>query len=154
MSMRLSLVLLACIALIACESESMSNERRASAAMSAPPENVPVGPIPGVGSERRALDALQNPLAGEAGAVQDGRRLFVAMNCSGCHGGRAGGGMGPSLRDEEWIYGNDDARIFDSIAAGRANGMPAWGTRLPSQEIWKLVSYIQSLRTDREPQAP
>lgn len=62
--------------------------------------------------------------------------------------------MGPSLRDEEWIYGNDDARIFDSIAAGRANGMPAWGTRLPSQEIWKLVSYIQSLRTDREPQAP
>ena len=83
-----------------------------------------------------------------------GRRLFVTMNCSGCHGGRAGGGMGPSLRDTDWIYGNSDADIFSSIAQGRAHGMPAWGTRLPLDSIWMLVAYVVSLRTPGEPDAP
>lgn len=154
MRMRLLIfVLPCCFVLSACDIESMSNERRAPAAMSAPPTQVAVGPVPGTGQPLYTR-SIRNPLAGDAGALQDGRRLFVAFNCSGCHGGRAGGGMGPSLRDEEWLYGNSDAHIFDSIAAGRANGMPAWGTSLPQTEIWKLVSYIQSLRTDREPQAP
>ena len=57
-----------------------------------------------------------------AAAIAEGRQLFVQMNCSGCHGGRAGGGMGPSLRDVDWIYGDTDAQIFDSIAEGRAHG--------------------------------
>jgi cytochrome c oxidase cbb3-type subunit 3 len=62
--------------------------------------------------------------------------------------------MGPSLRDRTWLYGNSDAHIFDSIAEGRARGMPAWGTKLPEDQIWKLVAYIQSLHTSREPQPP
>jgi len=76
------------------------------------------------------------------------------MNCSGCHGGHAGGGMGPSLRDVDWIYGSGDADIFNSIAQGRANGMPAWATRIPEQSIWMLVAYVKSLRTPREPDPP
>jgi cytochrome c oxidase cbb3-type subunit 3 len=76
------------------------------------------------------------------------------MNCYGCHGGRAGGGMGPSLRDQQWLYGDTPADIFDSISEGRGNGMPAWGTKLPPDVIWKLVTYIQSLRTANEPDAP
>ena len=60
----------------------------------------------------------------------EGRQLFVRFNCSGCHGGRAGGGMGPSLRDVDWIYGNNDAQLFSSITEGRAHGMPSWQTRL------------------------
>jgi len=84
----------------------------------------------------------------------EGRQLFVRFNCSGCHGGRAGGGMGPSLRDVDWIYGNTPAQIFSSVAEGRAHGMPAWGTQLPDDQIWKLVTYIDSLRTPMEPEAP
>ena len=60
--------------------------------------------------------------------MSEGRELFVRMNCSGCHGGRAGGGMGPSLRDEDWLYGNTDQQIFSTILEGRAHGMPSWGT--------------------------
>ncbi len=110
-----------------------------------------VGPVPGPGSEP---PDRPNPLENDAMAMQNGRRLFVQFNCSGCHGGRAGGGMGPSLRDADWVYGNTDADIFDSIAEGRAYGMPAWQGLLPDQEIWKLVSYIKSLRTSDEPDPP
>lgn len=115
------------------------------------PAKSAVGPIPGL--DKRPPDTL-NPLRDVRSAPREGRRLFVIMNCSGCHGGRGGGGMGPSLRDEDWLYGNRDAQIFDSIAQGRAQGMPAWGTQLPESEIWKLVAYIQSLRTSQEPDAP
>jgi cytochrome c oxidase cbb3-type subunit III len=81
----------------------------------------------------------------------EGRKLFVRMNCAGCHGG---GGMGPSLRDVTWIYGGKAGEIFDSIAEGRAHGMPAWGTMLPHDYIWKLVAYIESMRKSWEPQPP
>ena len=61
--------------------------------------------------------------------------------------------MGPSLRDEDWIYGSTDAQVFNSVAEGRAHGMPAWG-KLPEAQIWKLVAYIKSLRTPKEPEPP
>jgi len=111
----------------------------------------PIGPVPGPG---RWESARKNPFEGDDAALVAGRKLFVSFNCSGCHGGRAGGGMGPSLRDEAWIYGSKSADIFDSIAEGRAHGMPAWGTLLPPQYMWQLVSYIESLRTPREPDPP
>src|ERR1700758_3073362 len=84
-----------------------------------------VGPVPG---GIQPANYPTNPYSNDAVALQDGRRLFNWYNCSGCHGGHAGGGMGPSLRDETWIYGSQDSQIFDSIAQGRSNGMPAWGS--------------------------
>jgi cytochrome c oxidase cbb3-type subunit 3 len=100
------------------------------------------------------MPVVTNPYAGDAAALAEGRRLFVWFNCAGCHGDHAGGGMGPSLRDSTWIYGNGDRHVFASIAEGRANGMPAWGTKLPREQIWKLVAYIRSLRTPDEPSPP
>lgn len=121
------------------------------AAMSAPKSPEPVGPIPG---PPRPRTPMPNPFADDPAALQGGRQLFVNYNCSGCHGDHAGGGMGPSLRDEDWIYGGQPADIYDSIAHGRAHGMPAWETLLPPQNIWQIVSYIKSLRTSKEPQPP
>jgi cytochrome c oxidase cbb3-type subunit 3 len=111
----------------------------------------PVGPIPG---EIAAARYAANPLANDAVALQDGRRLFDWYNCSGCHGGHAGGGMGPSLRDKVWLYGNRDDQIYDSIAQGRSKGMPAWGSKIPQTQIWELVAYIKSMRTPQEPDPP
>lgn len=113
--------------------------------------STPVGPIPG---NPQLAHYLTNPMADDPVALQDGRRLFNWYNCSGCHGGHAGGGMGPSLRDAVWIYGNRDDQIFDSIAQGRANGMPAWGSKIPQLQIWELVAYIKSMRTPQEPDPP
>jgi cytochrome c oxidase cbb3-type subunit 3 len=62
--------------------------------------------------------------------------------------------MGPSLRDVDWIYGGSDAAIFSSISEGRSKGMPSWGGHIPDEQIWKLVSYIHSLRTTNEADPP
>jgi len=122
-----------------------------AAASMPPPMKTPVGPIPGPYSEPARPN---NPYNGDRQAAADGRQLFVRFNCSGCHGGRAGGGMGPSLRDVDWIYGATDAQVFSSIAEGRAHGMPAWGTKLNEDQVWKLVAYIKTLRTPNEIQPP
>jgi cytochrome c oxidase cbb3-type subunit 3 len=112
----------------------------------------PVGPVPGPLGANKVR--AQNPYGNDPEALETGRELFVAYNCSGCHGGHAGGGMGPSLRDATWIYGGTSSDIFNSIASGRANGMPAWGPYLSPTSIWQLVAYIQSMRTPQEPEPP
>jgi cytochrome c oxidase cbb3-type subunit III len=116
-----------------------------------PPVFSAVGPVPGAGGE---VPRPTNPFAEDRAAIGDGRRLFVGFNCSGCHGDHGGGGMGPSLRDEDWIYGRADAQIFSSVAEGRAHGMPSWSTKLTSDQTWRVVAYIKSLRTRSEPDPP
>lgn len=111
----------------------------------------PVGPVPG---DAENIQYPTDPYINDPVAMQDGRRLFNWYNCSGCHGGHAGGGMGPSLRDPVWLYGNRDDQIFDSIAEGRSNGMPSWGTKIPEEQIWELVAYIKSMGTPQEPDPP
>jgi hypothetical protein len=32
--------------------------------------------------------------------------------------------------------------------------MPAWGTRIPEEQIWQLVTYIKTMRTPQEPDPP
>lgn len=105
---------------------------------------IPLGDI--AGSQNPPQVALQpNPYAHDPQAVSEGKDLFVAMNCAGCHGYDAKGAMGPNLTDRYWRYGGAPVSIFKSIYEGRPQGMPAWNPALPPQEIWKLVAYIQSL---------
>ena len=124
-----------------------------SAALGAPsPIPHAIGPIPGPHGD---AGQAKNPYPNEDPIVlNEGRGYFGRYNCSGCHGDHAGGGMGPSLRDDDWIYGSSDEDIFASIAEGRAHGMPAWGVKLPDAVVWKLVAYIHSLRKPYEPQPP
>ena len=99
---------------------------------------------------RTAADAAhapggsRNPYAGNAWGVGEGKRLFTLYNCVGCHA-NGGGGMGPPLMDEKWNYGSDDASVFQTIAKGRPNGMPAFGSRVPESQIWMLAAYVQSM---------
>jgi cytochrome c oxidase cbb3-type subunit 3 len=121
-----------------------------SVAMSQPPAmSRPVGPVPGPATTRQPTT---NPFGQDPIPLNQGRLYFGRYNCAGCHGDHGGGGMGPSLRDGDWIYGSSDAQIFGSISEGRAHGMPAWGTRLPEEVVWKLVAYIRSMRTPAEPE--
>jgi cytochrome c oxidase cbb3-type subunit III len=144
--------LLACSALAVFVVLAGCNSAPASiASAGASATSTPVGPVPGSAD---ATKYNENPLATDPVALQDGRRLFDWYNCSGCHGGHAGGGMGPSLRDEVWIYGSRADQVFDSIAQGRANGMPAWGSKIPQIQLWELVAYIKSMRTTQEPDPP
>jgi cytochrome c oxidase cbb3-type subunit III len=87
-------------------------------------------------------------------AVSQGKALFRAYNCNGCHAA-GGGNMGPPLMDDKWRYGSDPANIFETIANGRPNGMPAFGKHVPEDQIWMLVAYVRSmsgqLRSDVAP---
>jgi len=87
---------------------------------------------------------VANPYEGNAYAISEGQRLFNWYNCSGCHA-NGGGGIGPPLIKQEWIYGGEPANLFDTIVKGRPNGMPAWGGRIPEYQIWQLVTFVRSL---------
>ena len=63
-------------------------------------------------------------------AIAEGKRLFSAYNCVGCHG-HGGGGMGPPLMDDNWIYGEEPEQIFSTLVEGRPNGMPTFGAEDP-----------------------
>jgi hypothetical protein len=47
--------------------------------------------------------------------------------------------------DADWIYGAEPENVFTSIARGRPNGMPAFGTRIPEYQMWQLVAYVRSM---------
>jgi cytochrome c oxidase cbb3-type subunit 3 len=119
--------------------------RLANAQRIAPPavvygEHIPIAGNPPPG------DSLKNPFKGNSQAADEGGKLFGAFNCDGCHAGGAVGFVGPSLADGRWRYGGSDGEIYTSIFYGRPKGMPAWGGTLPSQAIWKLVTYLQSIQ--------
>jgi len=100
-----------------------------------------INPGPGTALET----TFQNPYHGNALAANQGRRLYIWYNCGGCHGTEGGGGMGPPLRDSAWIYGGDPVSIYESIVEGRPKGMPTWYGRIPDDDVWKIVAYIESL---------
>ena len=146
-------------ALLGCQRVGQSDLRAAeqgpSAATQASAAQLAQNPgvVPGI-HPQVVIGNVHDPYAGNAGAAVEGRQLFVQYNCSGCHGGRAGGGMGPSLRDSAWIYGNSDAQIYESIFVGRPNGMPTWGAKISADQIWKIITYLRTLGTPQEPDAP
>lgn len=88
--------------------------------------------------------AYTDAFESNAYAQSEGKRLYSAFNCNGCHA-HGGGDSGPALMDAEWIYGYAPKDVFESIAAGRPNGMPAFGGRVPQYQIWQLVAYVRSL---------
>lgn len=128
------------------------HENHRSAADSyAPPHDTNVGPIPG---DISAVHTEPDPYLQDPVALQEGRRLFGWYNCSGCHGDHGGGGMGPSLRDAGWMYGNRSDQIFNTLVYGRSKGMPAWGDKIPADQMWKIIAYVKSLNTPLELEPP
>jgi cytochrome c oxidase cbb3-type subunit III len=77
-------------------------------------------------------------------AMSEGKRLFAYFNCVGCHG-HGGGGMGPPLMDDQWIYGHQPEHVFASIVQGRPNGMPSFMHLIPDYQVWQLAAYVRSM---------
>jgi cytochrome c oxidase cbb3-type subunit 3 len=112
---------------------------------------VPVSGIYPGGNTRGLIPAMENPLKNDPDAVTRGMKDFANFNCSGCHMANGGGGMGPALSNDTWIYRSSAANIYLSIAQGRSAGMPAFGAMLPDRTIWELVAYVQSLSNKLTP---
>jgi mono/diheme cytochrome c family protein len=85
-----------------------------------------------------------NPFAGNADAAKSGRQIFLQTGCYNCHGLDAkGGGIAPDLSASKL----DPQQMFRTIHDGRPGTlMPSWGKELSSDDIWKVITYLQSLR--------
>jgi mono/diheme cytochrome c family protein len=97
----------------------------------------------------------KNPLAGNQQAVTEGKALF-GKNCKRCHG-EAGKGDGPDgdpdhqqdmdLTQAQRAARNPDGVVFYKAWNGRARPkMPAFKDTLSKDDVWKIVSYVQTLR--------
>lgn len=104
----------------------------------------PEGPAAGY-RVAQVPSAIHNPYGAGEGPVEEGRFLYIRMNCAYCHAFDGTGGMGPDLTDNQWRYGSSDVDLFNTIYRGRAQGMPAWGPVLTEDQIWKLVAYVRYL---------
>jgi len=100
----------------------------------------------------RSTPTIKNPVQGDPRAPERGMRYFIEFNCIGCHADNGGGGMGPALSNNMFIYGGQPENIYLSIYQGRPNGMPAWGAALPDSVIWDLVTYIGYLSNEPTPE--
>ena len=95
-------------------------------------------------AQLRPLDPRAMAYERNASAIARGQQLFAWMNCVGCHS-HGGGGMGPALMDDKWLYGGRIDQIAASIMEGRPRGMPAWKGKLTEQQMWQLAAYVRSL---------
>ena len=96
------------------------------------------------GSAPTTKPLTSNEYEENAYAMTEGKRLFTTMNCSGCHF-NGGGGIGPPLMDDKWIYGSDPGQVFATIVQGRPNGMPSYARKLPDYQVWQLAAYVRSI---------
>jgi cytochrome c oxidase cbb3-type subunit 3 len=99
-------------------------------------------------AEREALEALAS-LSSDPATVQAGQELF-SFHCSPCHGANGEGKVGPSLVDDDWLYGNTPKDILTSIRDGRPKGMPVWKVKLDEEEINDVTVYVMSVTSPQE----
>lgn len=139
--MKVRVVMLCCSVLLSSCQREQRNLREIPAA-GAPVNSVRLTPLepgmpgPGITTSSEYLET--------AYAISQGYQLYLRYNCVGCHS-HGGGGTGPPLMDDKWIYGSDPANIFSTIVEGRPNGMPAFGRKIPRFQIWQLTSYVRSM---------
>ncbi len=103
----------------------------------------------GIGDEADITAAPKNdgnPYTDDTAAVAEGKSLWGSAGCYSCHGGKAEGGLGPSLTDDDWVYTPTDKTLFKAISQGRpGTNMVGWSKDLSDEQIWKLIAYIRSL---------
>jgi len=97
----------------------------------------------------------KNPFAGDAKAIETGKTLFK-KHCERCHG-PGGKGDGPDadpdiqedmdLTVARRAARNPDGVIFYKAWNGRSKPkMPAVKDDLTKEQLWQIVSYVQTLR--------
>lgn len=104
--------------------------------------------------QKPAAGAMKNPVASSAASIAAGKKLYDSQ-CASCHGatgkgdGKGGALLKPTpsdLTDADWKHGQTDAEIFTIIRDGsKQTGMRAYGSRIPTNDIWNLVNYVRTL---------
>ncbi len=116
--------------------------------------------VPGVKDFQPTLSRSGEKYANDPAAVEAGRQLYNQLNCVGCHF-NGGGGIGPALIDDAWIYGSSIDNLAATIFEGRPNGMPSFRHLVPEEQIWQLAAFVHGWAQGKgeapeqdEPKAP
>lgn len=97
---------------------------------------------------RQAPPGPPNPFQGNAEAALAGQKVYEG-NCLSCHAVNGGAGeIGPALvnaaREDE---PRTPGQMFAVIKGGvPGTAMPGWSPQLSDDDIWRIVTYVQSLR--------
>jgi cytochrome c551 len=75
----------------------------------------------------------------------EGRRLYLKLNCYGCHGVAGAGGMGPNIVRAEL----DD--VSEVLRQGEDEGMRSFRTYVNTVDITNIAAYLRSIGTASEP---
>ena len=78
-------------------------------------------------------------------SVGEGRRVFLKLNCYGCHGDNASGGMGPNIQHAE------SGDLSEAVKEGEDAGMPSFSKYVTATDITNLHNYLNSIGTASEP---
>ncbi len=72
-------------------------------------------------------------------------KIQYQLRCYKCHGMQAEGNYrGPSLIDENWVYGDSFQSIYHTIYNG-AGAMKGYGKKLTPDDIKAITVYIKSI---------
>ncbi|ESZ02498.1 c-type cytochrome [Mesorhizobium sp. L48C026A00] len=142
MNRGLPLLLFAMLAIAGCQREE--RDTRPQSGLGSGKQATPVTALAPGGERPSPSDNKAAAFEANAFHLSQGKRLFNWFNCSGCHA-NGGGGMGPALMDEKWIYGGSIESIHATIRDGRPNGMPSFRDRVPDDQIWELAAFVRSL---------
>jgi cytochrome c oxidase cbb3-type subunit III len=138
-----ALLLLAALALTACQREE--RQPRADPRLQESELRVVLVPL-SPGGMRTAVESSGKgrEYEGNAYHVAQGKTLYRWFNCNGCHS-NGGGGSGPALMDDVWIYGGSIENIVQTIREGRPNGMPSFRGKVPDDQIWEIAAFVRSM---------
>ena len=93
---------------------------------------------------------ISNPFDGDMTVITDGESIYQ-NNCVFCHGEGGVGEVFPgsdafNIDQSAWT----DGHLFDVISNGiSGTSMGSYKDTLSEDEIWKVVTYLRSLRTDQ-----
>lgn len=96
--------------------------------------------------------ALGNPVPFNSASIAAGKTLYLLNNCAACHGADGKALLdivaenATDLTDPRfWNNGTAPGQIFRSLRDGSGPKMPAFGSKLKDEELWRLVNFIQNL---------
>ncbi|MFC3695169.1 cytochrome c(L), periplasmic [Chenggangzhangella methanolivorans] len=95
------------------------------------------------------IESGENVYLGDKNCLAKGEQAFLAM-CSGCHGQKAEGKLGPGLNDTHWTYpqGRTDKGLFEIIFGGAQGMMGPMHGAMTLDEMLLAMAWVRHLYKD------
>lgn len=96
------------------------------------------------------LQSGRNVYVGDPNCLAKGEELFLAM-CSGCHGQKGEGKLGPGLNDSHWTYpqGQTDKGLFEIMYGGAQGMMGPMYSAMNVDEMLLTIAWVRNLYKDK-----